>query len=142
MQLAYTLEPTALEFCSDAELCMTFDRTALGLDPTDCNDLQFAHKDKICGADPDANCETDADCPPGISCVVAYHSHITNCECPGSSSVGTCCTNIDHFSDYILVSPVEEAFPTIYKWLLVLLILALIVCAIVCARRWRFSHTH
>ena len=51
-----------------------------------------------------------------------------NCECPASSSIGKCCTNIAHFSDFLLVT---EAPPqpiwTRYLWVVGLLILAVTI---------------
>lgn len=107
VRLAYSFDPTTLDFCPEAELCMTFDLTALGLDPTDCDDLQFVHRDSFCGFDRDADCVTDADCPVGVLCLGGFRAVDVTCTCPAASSTGSCCGNINHFSDYILVSPVE-----------------------------------
>ena len=108
VHLAYTFGPVGLDFCAEAELCMSFDRTELGIDPADCSQLRFLHKDRLCGFDPDADCQTDADCPPGIACRDVVQEYAATCECPDTSSVGSCCTNINHFSDLVLVSPLEE----------------------------------
>jgi hypothetical protein len=67
VHMAYLFTPTTLDLCPPTMLCMTFDLSTLGLDPTDCSELRFIHKDKICGSDPHADCETDLDCPPDIS---------------------------------------------------------------------------
>ena len=111
VHVAYSFEPSTLDFCPEAQLCMSFDRTALGLDPTDCGELRFFHRDKICGLDGDADCVTDLDCPPGIACNDAFHTDIATCDCPAATSVGQCCANIGHFSDYILVSPAKQRPP-------------------------------
>ncbi len=107
VRLAYTFDPTTLDFCPEAELCMTFDRAALGLEATECGDLQFMQRDTFCGLDRDADCVTDADCAAGVSCNDGFRRVALTCTCPAASSIGTCCGNINHFSDYLLVSPVE-----------------------------------
>ena len=113
--MAFTFEPTDLDFCPEAELCMSFDRVEQGLDPTDCAELRFFHRDRICGFDPNADCVTDAECPPGVPCNDSFSTVAATCECPAGSTVGTCCGNIRHFSDYILVAPAKED-PPCSRW--------------------------
>lgn len=108
VHMAYTFEPDTLTFCPEAQVCMSFDRAALGIDAADCSELRFLHKDKICGMDPNSNCQTDADCPPGVSCNLGYHTDPATCTCPAAPTTGKCCASINHFSDFIMATQLED----------------------------------
>ena len=108
VHMAYTFEPDTLAFCPEAEVCMSFDRAALGIDAGDCGELRFLHKDKICGLDATSNCLTSADCPPGVPCNEGFHTDVATCTCPGASTTGKCCASINHFSDFIMATELEE----------------------------------
>lgn len=128
IHLAYSFEPGTLEFCDEAELCMSFDRTELGLDPEDCDVMRFIHRDQICGTNFDNQCESTADCTDGTTCAFRFHEHVATCTCPAGSSTGTCCSNVGHFSDYLIVTEVEPK-PILHHVLWILFIVALIACA-------------
>ena len=110
VQVSYKFEPETLKFCPDAKLCMSFDRTdpAHPVSVADCLKLIIKHRDRICGNDQNAQCLTNADCPPGISCALKFHSHVpTQCTCPATSPIATCCAKVQHFSGFGLVTPLD-----------------------------------
>lgn len=133
VHMSYDFSPDTLTFCPEAQLCVSFDRMTLGISAAQCASLGFLQKDQICktstGAGSHAQCTPTVPCTlSGETCQFDWTNPTTTCTCPDSSSIGTCCTNISHFSEYGLVTQ-DQAIPTVSEWGLLVLTLLLLVCA-------------
>jgi hypothetical protein len=133
VHMSYDFSPDTLTFCPGTQLCVSFDRTTLGISAAQCASLGFLQKDQICktstGAGSHAQCTPTVPCTlSGETCEFNWTDTPATCTCPDSSSVGTCCINISHFSEYGLVTP-DQPIPTVSEWGLVVLTLLLLVCA-------------
>lgn len=140
VHVSYNFDPGLLDFCPEAELCITFDRTALGLSPSDCDSLQFVHQDEVCtsGAADRLNepCDSDAMCGVTGVCGLRFHAHaVSSVACPASSSMGTVCANIQHFSEYGMVTE----FVTIpyFWWGLIAVLFTFLIVGPKIYFRWR-----
>lgn len=135
VHFSFFFEPNTLEFCEEAELCFSFERAGLGLDPADCDDLNILHREKICVAGNaellDTECTTDGECGFEGDCEFRFHSHLTTCTCPAASSSGSCCANIEHFSTLGLVNPIRLTIPTFPWWWAAVLPIIIFLLAVI-----------
>ncbi|MGB2984885.1 MAG: IPTL-CTERM sorting domain-containing protein [Phycisphaerae bacterium] len=135
---SYTFEPSGLDFCDTAELCITVNLATAMLTADNCDTVEFKHREGRCVGSPSTECRSDGDCGVGGTCEFTFtnipFSRPPDCSDP---SHAVFCAHIGHFSDYGLLVPADEGIPTVSEWGLIALTLALLAGGKVYFRRRR-----
>lgn len=133
---SYTFEPSGLDFCDTAELCIKVDLARALLTADDCDTLELKFREGTCSSSPSTDCRSDGECGASGPCDFTFEtltlSRPPNCSDPANA---TFCAYIGHFSDYGLVGPDSGSVPTVSEWGLIALTLLLLVGAKVFSRR-------